>query len=529
MIFDLSHRREQAVLGVWLAQHRLFRPVRSKPAKNPGQTPFPSRRIVHHSSCGIMFTVRMPNQSYPAMMNRGSLKLLMVALACPVLGVALVLAGCAAPAATPTPAIPSPASATAAVSDTVVLPTAPPMAPTGTPEPSATPGAVLLTLPAGVRIQLSLWTVEAISPQAEGEVGPLFADMLRGFERAYPGVSVSVVLKNTSGRGSVLDYLRTASVVAPSVLPDLVVLDTADLAAAARTGVLVPLDGEIAADLVADLLPAARAAGTVHNQLLGIPFQMDVEHLIYNANQVSSVPLTWTDVLSAHTTLLFPAKGRNGLVNDAFTIQYLSLGGRFQDDEGGPLLDEPALRAVLGYYQQAAQAGVLMREAALQAGDAQDVWSVYVSARAGLAQVTAHRFLTGRQALRNTRFGDIPTRDGHPLTIGRGHLLAVLARDPLQQSLAMRLVEWWLRPDNNSVWNQTTHYLPTRYAAFQLWGNEDPYYPFLQHLLEIAVPAPPAADYDPIARVLQQAVLEVLRGESTPEQAAAAAVDAIVR
>ena len=35
---DFSHRRKQAVLGFRLAQHRLFRPVRSKPAKNPGQT-----------------------------------------------------------------------------------------------------------------------------------------------------------------------------------------------------------------------------------------------------------------------------------------------------------------------------------------------------------------------------------------------------------------------------------------------------------------------------------------------------------
>ena len=38
MILDLSHRRKQAVLGFRLAQHRLFRPVRSKPAKNLGQT-----------------------------------------------------------------------------------------------------------------------------------------------------------------------------------------------------------------------------------------------------------------------------------------------------------------------------------------------------------------------------------------------------------------------------------------------------------------------------------------------------------
>jgi len=36
---DFSHRRKQAVLDFRLAQHRLFRPVWSKPAKNLGQTP----------------------------------------------------------------------------------------------------------------------------------------------------------------------------------------------------------------------------------------------------------------------------------------------------------------------------------------------------------------------------------------------------------------------------------------------------------------------------------------------------------
>jgi len=36
MLFDFSHHRKQAVLGVLPAQHRLFRPVRcgKKPARN---------------------------------------------------------------------------------------------------------------------------------------------------------------------------------------------------------------------------------------------------------------------------------------------------------------------------------------------------------------------------------------------------------------------------------------------------------------------------------------------------------------
>jgi multiple sugar transport system substrate-binding protein len=334
----------------------------------------------------------------------------------------------------------------------------------------------------------------------------------------------------------VLDYLHTASQVAPSVLPDVVVLDGVDLASAARAGVLVPLDGRVSPELVNDLLPAARAAGIVDGQLMGIPFQMDAQHLIYNTTQLPLAPLGWADVLSHTVSYLFATQGRNGLVNDAFLIQYLAVGGRFQDDQGGPMLDEAALRAVLDYYSQAAQAGILA-PAGLEAGDPEDVGPLVATAKLGMAQVTAHRFLAGPPGragqaggpLRNTQYADIPTRDGKPLTIGRGWALAVVTRDPAQQAMALRLVEWLLNPANNAIWNQTTRYIPTRYAAFRLLEAGDPYFGFLQHLMEVAVPPPAFMEYDQLSRILQQSVVAVLRGEATPEQAAADAVDAVVR
>ncbi len=375
-------------------------------------------------------------------------------------------------------------------------------------------------------IQLTVWTVEAVSPQAEGEAGQIFGNGLRAFERTYPDVPISVVLKNESGKGSVLDYLRTTSQAAPSVLPDVVVLNTVDLAQVARAGLVVPLDGLISSSLVDDLLPAARAAGTVDGQLVGIPFEMDVEHLIYNTNKIAAIPMAWTDVISANTSYVFPAKGRNGLVNDAFIIQYLAIDGRLQDDEGRPFLDEQALQAVLGYYRQGVEAGVVPPDV-LTIGAPDDIWPNYVSAQVGIAHVNSHRFLNDRGVLRSTQFATIPTRDGTPLTISRGRALAVAARDPDRRAMALRLIEWLMAPENNAAWNQATAHLPTRYATFNLIGDGDPYWPFLQNQLEVAVPPPAFPEYDQIGRVLQQAVIEVLSEEATPEEAAAAAVDTI--
>jgi ABC-type glycerol-3-phosphate transport system substrate-binding protein len=431
------------------------------------------------------------------------------------LAVLLLAAACAPGNATPSPsATATPAGETA---DIVV----------GAPSPAATAAATPGKTEPRPAIHLTLWTVEPVSPQAEGAAGRAFANGLHLFEETYRDVSVTVVLKNVSGKGNVLDYLRTASQVAPSILPDVVVLDTVDLASAARAGIVVPLDDLASPLLTKDLLPAALRAGTVDDQLVGVPFEMDVEHLIYNTNKVTSAPISWTDVVSSNVTYVFPAKGRNGLVNDAFLIQYLASGGRLHDDEGRLLLDEQPLRAALDYYRQGEQMGV-MPASVLDVSTPDDVWPAYLSAKVGMAHVNSHRFLTDRGVLHSTQFADIPTRDGIPLAIGRGRVLAIVARDPARQAMAMRLIEWLMSPDSNATWNQATAHLPTRYAAFNLLANDDPYWLFLRHQLEIAVPPPAFPGYDQVGRVLQQAVVEVMTGEATPEVAAAAAVAAII-
>lgn len=254
---------------------------------------------------------------------------------------------------------------------------------------------------------------------------------------------------------------------------------------------------------------------------------MDVEHLIYNINKVASAPVNWTDVISSNVTYVFPAKGRNGLINDSFLIQYLALGGRLQDEEGRLLLDEQPLRAVLSYYRQGEQMGVVP-SSVLEVGTPDDVWPSYVSARVGMVHANSRRFLADRDLLHSTQYADIPTRDGTPMAIVRGRVLAITARDPSRQAMAMRLIEWLMVPDSNATWSQTTAHLPTRYAAFNLLAGDDPYWLFLRHQMEIAVPPPAFPGYDQVGRVLQQAVIEVLTGEATPEAAAAAAVAAVI-
>ena len=78
--------------------------------------------------------------------------------------------------------------------------------------------------------------------------------------------------------------------------------------------------------------------GTANEKLVGVPLGLEMEHLVYNTLVFTATPMLWTNVLSANSKYLFPAKGVNGLVNDATLSQYLSMGGKFLDNEGSPQL-----------------------------------------------------------------------------------------------------------------------------------------------------------------------------------------------
>ena len=134
--------------------------------------------------------------------------------------------------------------------------------------PSQTPTAQITAtvtpteVPEDTPITLTFWTVEPVSPMAEGEAGNFFQTSLDGFERANPSIKVDLLIKKASGKGGILDFLRTSRDVAPSILPDVVVMNTTDLNQAYADGLLQSLSGRLDRSIVQDLLPAARRMGT---------------------------------------------------------------------------------------------------------------------------------------------------------------------------------------------------------------------------------------------------------------------------
>lgn len=390
------------------------------------------------------------------------------------------------------------------------------------PEPSLTAPTLPTPTPTvPAVITLTVWTAPDYSPQAEGPAGEVMRQLLATFNETQPDIKLQYVLKKSQGKGGLLDYLLTASSVAPSVLPDVILLEPHALRDAARAELVQPLDNLLSPSLQEDLFPFALAAGRFDGQLKGIQFQTDMTHLLYNTNKLESPPLTWTDVLTRpEARYLFPAGGQSGLAADSFLIHYLSTGAPLFGEIGQLALDEEAMTAVLSYYAAGIQSGVVPTSV-LELESTLDAWPIYLEAEAAMTEIAASHYLANRDMLRTTSYAAIPGPAGPAPTVSQGWTVAVVTKDPYRIGAAARFVEWWLSTENNANWNLAVGTLPVRRSAYQRLGEKDPYFAFLAGLLETAQPYPLAPVYREVAAAWQLAAEAVLSGEQTPEEAAA--------
>lgn len=393
---------------------------------------------------------------------------------------------------------------------------------TVTPLPGPTPTST---------IKLTLWTLEEISFLTEDqEVSNFLTEALNSFELNNPDIEVNVLVKKASGKGGVLDFLRTARDVAPSVLPDVVVMDATDLAPANVDGLVQPLDGKLDRAIVQDLLPAARRVGTVDDNLVGVPLAINMEHAVFNKGVFSEAPITWTTVLSANSRYLFPAKGVNGLVNDATLAQYFSAGGELVSDEGRPKIDERVLSSVLRFYELALQNGTIDANL-LEAATPEELWPNYLAGKAGIAQLSVSQYLTDRDLLNNSAVTGLPVQDASDTQVSVMHarVLALVSQDPARQDAALKLMETLVSTSNNARWSEIKKSIPVRDTAYRRLAGDDPYWQFLTGLLNTARPEPRFAGYDRVGRILQQALEQVINGEATAEEATSTAIDALAQ
>src|SRR5688572_30764779 len=221
------------------------------------------------------------------------------------IGCAVLLVGCASLSqrlglGNPAPIATISATATGAA-PTIAIPA------TGTPDQQTSepvePGEITLTV----------WSVPNLIPTNETAGGQVLLDQLSTFEDDNPDIRVEFIPKTAQGAGSALAYLRSAPPVAPSILPDIVLLPREALIEAAREDLIVPMETLIDPALLDEMYPVAESLGTVDEELAGLVYMVEFQHTAYRDALFETPPNTFEAAYQSPVDFLFPAGAEQGV------------------------------------------------------------------------------------------------------------------------------------------------------------------------------------------------------------------------
>lgn len=369
-------------------------------------------------------------------------------------------------------------------------------------------------------ITLHLWLPPEFDPNDGTPAGNLLKARLEEFAALNPGVSIDVRLKAVQGAGGLLESLVTASAAAPLALPDLVALPRPLLESAALKGLIYPFDTATVSLEGDSWYDYARQLGYLQTTLFGLPFAGDALALVYRPD-VLSAPRDWQTMLNGNQVLVFPAADPNAY----FTLAlYLAQGGVLQDEEGRPALTERALLTVLEYYQQAGGANLMPFWLTQSETDGQ-AWATFTAEQHPmLVTWLSHYLAEQRTASINLALTALPTTNRADFTLASGWNWALASADPASRELSTRLAEYLVDEAFLAAWTQLAGYLPPRPEALRRW-TDTTLRGVMEQIARSAQLVPPTDVLASLGPLLEQAAVDVLKAESTPQTAVQTALE----
>lgn len=438
----------------------------------------------------------------------------------------------------------------------------------GNPTPTPPPGNGATPLPAEApnsepsptsseSRQLVLWLPEFFDPNPDTNAGAILEGAFFQFEQNYPGLSLDVQIKSEFGQTGLLNYLRAAQRVAPTIMPDLVLIHSSRLWQIADLGILLPLeDGERTAD--ARFFPFAQDSVTYREEVYGVPYTADILLGVMNAGPAmaepvstgtaaaegveggaeegaeeedegvdapaedspqpatADLPVTWDDMLASQLLYVFPAGASEGSRLDSAVMHYLAAGGTL-GEEGVATADTAALETFFEFVVLGRSNNV-MPAWLIDYADYETLWATFAEGTGDLALASAQILLSDPDSERYT-FLTIPAAGGEPHSIGNVWAFAVIAQDPERRALALALIEALLAPEIQGEWALAALRVPSQPQAMGRWGDQNPYYAFLRTQLDAAEAVPAGRPFADFARRLHTAQGSLIRGELTVEEA----------
>ena len=388
--------------------------------------------------------------------------------------------------------------------------------PEATPTPEEATAPPVTPTPAGTTLRL--WWPEPLAPVENEDAADLLSELIGAFRAANPDVMVDFRLKQVdqvgmSNVGSLLATLRSASAVAPGALPHVTLMRRSDLLEAASLGLLQPL--RIPAAISGDMQRTALELGRIGEQVYGLPYMLEVEHMAFTEMALPPARWAFDDVLASSLTYVFPA-GRVNALSNAFLAQYLTAGPDLL--VGGELIvDAAVLRTVYTFYEQAVAAGVI-DASVLEYLRPEDYGPALLSGLvdAGIVTSTMYGKLQARGLALG--FGLIPTTTGEAITVLDGWMWVITTPDISLQAVALRFIEHMMQISEHEAYARAVRMVPAQRTALR--GAVDPdYAAFVDNLVSLAVLPLAEGASGAVARAMQSGLASVIAGQRTADEA----------
>lgn len=331
-----------------------------------------------------------------------------------------------------------------------------------TEETQATETEPLTADEAPSEIQLRIW----IPPELEQLANEAnLAAQIANFAEQNDSLLITVETKSVTEFGGMFSYLRLGQDVAPSIMPDLLVLPSQALVTASAENLLRPWNSSetttLNDDLLATLYPAAKALGTVDDALLGVPLATyNLLHLVYSDQLASDqLPRAWDQLIESETAqLALPSTGP--IAGNVALQLYLSSGAALTNDEGDLTFQSGPLTKAFSRIETA-YLGERLATDSVTANSAADAWALFTADDANMVVVSSEFVLTELASDEIGSVAAITGAEGVQTPLIKTWNWSLITDDPAKQREIVSLIEFLNDPDG-ARWLESAGLLPVR-------------------------------------------------------------------
>lgn len=370
---------------------------------------------------------------------------------------------------------------------------------------ASAPARTPTSRPAASVDQLSVWIPDDLLTNNHATVMNLLQQQVSRYTAKNPDVQVEIRIKKTSGSGNMMDTFQTASLVAPSSLPDLILLSGDDMEVSALKGLLYPFNGVQELLKEDDWAPVMRDLSEVEESTFGLPVLADATVLVSKIGAPLDASIYHID----HPILCY--------LNDAQAIfqvgLYLSADGQLPENGAVSGLDEEALSSSLDVIDRAFASHAFSTET-LKLSGADPMVERY---QKGSNDQMIVWFSDLTDAIRQDTIAPVPGVGNTSSSVARGWFWSMANPSVSRRTASVELAEYLTDPVFLSDLAAATGRMPVRQSA-RMEQNQKLEAQF--SILQKAHPVPDGLLLVTIGPVLQDATAELLLENISPKDLA---------